>query len=482
MKVSLSIALALMWVLLAPVSSADPEIPGVTLPAYQEITLANGARLVLMERHEVPLVAFRAVLRGGAVAEPAELGGIAALTAGMLEKGAGERDARMFSETVAAVGGEIKVSGALESLSVSGEFMARDTDLWIDLLADMLSRPRFAEDEFEKLRRRYIDSIIAARDGDLRSYSAVYGAAFLDRGHPYGRPVSGSEESLARIEYQDLQKFYHQQIGGDRLLLVVVGDFDSASLNRKIAAKLGDWRKANAALPDIKPPMEAHGRQVLLVDKPGTSQSYFWIGNRGVRQSDPDEAAVNLVNTIFGGRFTSWLNTALRIESGLTYGAGCTLRKHTLGGWLAMTSFTPTATTFEAIDLALMQLERLHQQGIDQTTLDSGKNYVNGTFPLELETSPQLARALAELKFFGLPDATINDYAEAISAVSSVTAASVIRRVYPELNDLVIVVIGDGAVIREQLKAYGELSEIPISSPRFLPTDDDSPEKHENGG
>jgi predicted Zn-dependent peptidase len=482
MNVSMNIASALVWMLLAPVASAEPQIPGVTLPAYQEITLENGARLVLMERHEVPLVAFRAVLRGGAVAEPADLGGIAALTAGLMEKGAGERDAQAFSETVAAVGGEIEVAGGLESISVSGEFMARDTDLWIGLLADMLIRPRLAEEEFEKLRRRYIDSIIAAKDGDLRSYSAVYGAAFLDRGHPYGRPVSGSEDSLARIGYQDLQDFYRQQIGGDRLLLVVVGDFDSASLRRKITASLGAWRKAGEALPDIAPPAVARGRQVLLVDKPGASQSYFWIGNRGVSRSDPAEAAVNLVNTIFGGRFTSWLNTTLRIESGLTYGANCKLRKHTLGGSLAMTSFTPTATTFEAIDLALAQLERLHQQGIDQDTLGSGKNYVKGTFPLDLETSPQLATAMAELKFFGLPDASINDYAEAISAVSPATAASVIKRVYPELNNLVFVVIGDGAIIREQLKTYGELREIPISSPGFLPAAEDSPDRHANGG
>ncbi|MGB5542252.1 MAG: pitrilysin family protein [Gammaproteobacteria bacterium] len=482
MNPPLSIVVALLCILITSAADADPAIPGVSLPEYQEIKLENGARLVLMERREVPLVAFRAVLRGGAIAEPGELGGIARLTAGMLEQGAGTRDAQAFAETVAAVGGEIEVEGGLESISVSGEFLARDTDLWIGLLADMLRRPRFSETEFEKLKRRYIDAIAAAKDDDLRAFSSVYGAAYLDRGHPYGRPVSGSEESLARVAYQDMLDFYRTQIGSDRLLIVVVGDFDSASLSKKIATGLGDWRKAEGALPEITAPVQASGRQILLVDKPGASQSYFWIGNRGVSQTDPAEAAGNLVNTIFGDRFTSWLNTALRVESGLTYGARSVLRKHTLGGSLAMTSFTPTETTFEAIDLALLQLQRLHQQGFDAASLDSGKNYVRGTFPLDLETGPQLARALAGLKFFDQPDAAINDYAEAISHVSAANAAAVIERVYPDLDNLVFVVIGDGAAIREQLNSYGELDEVSISSPRFLPSAAQPAESGANGG
>jgi predicted Zn-dependent peptidase len=208
---------------------------------------------------------------------------------------------------------------------------------------------------------------------------------------------------------------------------------------------------------------------VLLVDRPGATQTYFWIGNTGVARGDEATPAIDLVNTLFGGRFTSMLNNALRVESGLTYGARSLLERHVQRGSVGMFSFCATADTVAAIDLALHQLQRLHQDGFDAETLTSGRNYILGTWTLGLETGPQLADAVSELKFYDLPDEALNEYARKVAAVSAAETAAVIERVYPTRDELVYVIIGDGDAIRDQLDDYGEITELKISSPRFRP-------------
>jgi predicted Zn-dependent peptidase len=406
-------------------------------------------------------------LRGGVVAEPADRNGVAALTAGLLMRGAGERDAQAFAESIAAVGGEFESESNLEAIVLHGEFMARDSALMIGLLADALQRPSLSEDEFEKLRTRAIRKISAARDADLRSLIQPYAHSWVHDEHPYGRPVTGSEESLARVEHEDARNFYAQQIGADRLTLTLVGDFDSADLLEQLTSAFGDWRPAGAAAPVVPETAVAAGGRVLLVDRPGATQTYF--GNTGVARADEATPAIDLVNTLFGGRFTSMLNNALRVESGLTYGARSLLERHMQRGSVGMFSFCATADTVAAIDLALLQLQRLHQDGFDAETLTSGRNYILGTWTLGLETGPQLADAVSELKFYDLPDGALNDYARSVAAVSAADTAAVIERVYPTRDELVYVIIGDGDAIRDQLSDYGEITELKISSPRFRP-------------
>jgi predicted Zn-dependent peptidase len=446
-----------------------PATDRFRLKDYEVVVLANGARAVLMEKRDVPLIAFQATIAGGVVAEPAARNGVAALTAALLAQGAGERDAAAFAEAVAAVGGEFEADAGLEALVVKGEFMARDAELMIGLLADALQRPHLEPAEFEKLRTRAVNSLIAARDADLRSLILPYANAWVHGDHPYGRALTGDEESLGRVSLDDVRAFYADQVGADRLTVVLVGDFDADEMAARLTRAFGEWRGAGAALPEAPPTISAKGGRVLLVDKPGATQSYFWIGNLGAARGDAETPAIDLVNTLFGGRFTSMLNNALRVESGLSYGARSLLERHSREGSLGMFSFCATADTRAAMDLALSQLERLHDPGFDAETLSSGRNYILGTWTLALETGPQLAGAVSELQFYGLPDSALNDYARRVAAVSAEETEAVIERVFPSMDALVFVVIGDGDLIREELAAYGELTEIAISAPRFGP-------------
>ena len=442
---------------------------GVTLPDFERVELANGTVLLLSEKPEVPLVSVTAILRGGAVLDPEGRNGLANLLAGLLEKGAGDRDAASFAETVDATGGLLTSRADLESITVSGNFLARDADLMVELLADMLLRPELAEAEFEKLRERAINFIRAAKDTNLNALLPIYGQAFLFGAHPYGNPVSGSETTLAAISHDDILDFYEQQLGGDRLIIAVTGDFDAEAIIAQLTAAFGGWRTAATALPEVAPAVPQEGRRVLLVDKPGATQTYFWFGNVGVALDYENRAALDITNTLFGGRYTSMLNIELRMKSALTYGARSQLTRASQPGSVAITSFTPTESTFEAIDMALDVLGQLHQGALDEEALDSARNYILGQFPTALETAAQVGSQLAALEAFGLGVSYINDYGQALVSTDTEAVAAVIDTVYPVADDLVFVLLGDAEAIREEAARYGPVTEMLITAPRFRP-------------
>jgi len=205
----------------------------------------------------------------------------------------------------------------------------------------------------------------------------------------------------------------------------------------------------------------------VLIDAPDSVQSYFWAGNVGVARGDPRRAALDIVNTLFGGRFTSMLNTELRIRSGLTYGASSRFDRMSQSGHWGLSSFTRTETTTQAIDLAFSLLDKLHSDGITADLVTSARAYVLGQYPLALETGAQWASQLAVLEFYGLDHRYIDDYPAALASVDASSARTVIDQVFPSSQDVVLVVIGKASAIRDQLKKYGSLTEMKLSDPRF---------------
>ena len=270
---------------MAPVSA-------VKVPDLTRAVLPNGITVIVMPQREVPLIAFNAVLRGGAAVDPVGKSGVAALVADLLDKGAGSRDAFAFADAVAGVGGSFGSGAGNESISVGGQFMATDRALMIELLADALQRPRFEADEFQKLRQRDVEFIKAAKDSDPSQLLGIYGRAALFGSHPYARPVEGSESSLRLIELSDVQSYYRSQFGADRLTLVFTGDIDVSVLMSEVERAFASWGKATATLPALASPPPIRGRRVLLVDSPGSVQTYFWIGSVGVAMHAPRHAAV----------------------------------------------------------------------------------------------------------------------------------------------------------------------------------------------
>ncbi len=463
---------ALTCALLLVVSNFAPAVAvadGVKLRAYERVELDNGTVLLLNEKHDVPLIGLQAVLRGGAVSDEPGKNGLASTFAALLEKGAGKRDAAAFAEAVDAVGGHLSASAGLEGINISAGFMSRDADLMVGLLADMLRRPTLNADEMNKIRNRMINFIRAAKDSNLNALLPIYGRAFLFGDHPYGNSVAGSETTLANITHDDLLRYYANHVGGDRLIIAVSGDFDADDLRRKLTSAFGGWRKAKTALPVVAAAERQTGRRVLLIDKPGATQTYFWLANVGVAAVYARRAALDITNTVFGGSITSMLNTELRVKSGLTYGARSALSRPSQPGSVAITSYTRTEATVEAIDMALGVLSTLRDTGIGEDVISSAQNYILGQFPTRLETSFQLAAQLAVLETYGLDSTYIDDYGAAILEADTEAIEAVIDDVYPSSQDLVFVLLGDASLIRDSVDKYGPVTEMKIAEPLFRP-------------
>jgi zinc protease len=435
----------------------------VRVPIHGRWTLPNGVRLVIVPRRDVPLVAFCAVMRGGARGDPAGKAGVSALAAGLIGKGGGGLDGFAFADAVEEVGGSFAAATGPDSLTVSGQFLARHQGRMVELLAGALTAPRWSRAELDKLRARHIELIKAAKDSDPAELLGAYGRAFLFRSHPYGSPVSGSEESLAAAHLADVVRYYRGHCGADRLALVFAGDVNAPRLARAAATAFGAWRGARTPLAPLPRPRAPRRRRVLLVDLPGATQSYFWIGGLGVDRRYPRRAALELVNTLYGGRFTSLLSSALRIRSGLTYEAASSFTRGAVRGEFAIRSLVATEHTAQALDLALATLARLKAAGISRELLESARAYALGQYPLGLETAADWAAAFAELEVYGLGPDYIAGYEAALRAVTLEDAHRVIGEAFPDPCRTVVVVMADAARVRASLGRYGPVAEIALS-------------------
>jgi predicted Zn-dependent peptidase len=449
---------ALWSLLLAPLALAQ-----VTLPAYSRDVLPNGVVLLLSPNPAEPLVHFRVVVKGGTEAEPAQLAGIANLTAALLRKGSSKRTSVQFSNDLDFLGGTYGAVGSTSSTSISAEFLSKDFDQGLDLLTDALLHPAFPEQETAKELARQTGVEKALKDNAQASIARYLRSAFFGKDHPYGKLAS--DATVARIQRKDVLEFYRRMYVGGNLIVAVTGGFDAAAK----AKLMGAFRQApeGAAYRWSSAPSLTRKGRVLLVDKPDATQTYFQIAQPGVDRKNPDAAALDIVNTLFGGRFTSMLNDELRVNSGLTYGASSNVERSRLPGTISISTYTETSTTVQAVDLALDILKRLGEQGITQDQLTSAKAYIKGSFPTtRLETIDQVAAAITDLELFGLGREDIDGYFARLDAVT-LAAANAAARKYYQSDDLTLVLLGAADKIRESVRKYGTLAELPIALPGY---------------
>jgi len=438
------------------------------LPPHEKIVLKNGLTVLLMEKHGVPIVDIAVIVKSGSVADPAGEEGLASVTAGLLHKGTAKRSAQQFAADLDFIGAEFSADASADYTTISSEFLAKDVDQGVDLFSDAVLHPLFAQGEVEKLLAQEIDGIKAAKD-EAQSVALNYYYGYLFNKHPYGRPVGGDELSLARIKRDAIAKFYETNYTPGNTILAVAGEFNAAQMRAKLEQALAGWKAKPSLLPAMIGPTAVKGKKLLLVDKPDSTQTFFVFGNIGTAENDPDRVAIRVVNTIFGGRFTSALNEALRVESGLTYGAEAFFDSRKEPGAFAIYSFTKNESTTQAIDLALQVLAKLHQDGVTAEQLASAKAYLKGQFPPSIETSGQLARTIAAHEFYGLDDDEINQMEARIDVVTPAIAKQVIAKHFPEEN-LVFMLIGKASEIAPGVRKYATQQDSrKISEPGFWP-------------
>jgi len=456
-----------LFALPAKAQTASPSAK-LKLPPYQKTKLPNGLTILLMEKHNLPLVSFSMDVKSGSTSDPAGQEGTASLAAALLRKGTKTRSAEQFSNDLDFIGGSFNAGASTDFTFISAEFMKKDLAKGLDLLSDPILNPTFPPDEFTKLVAQRKDGIRAAKD-QAQGVLGTYFNAYLMGGHPYARPTNGDELSLAQITRDAVAKFYATYYKPGNAILSVVGDFDSAEMEKALATQFGGWANATVPAVQLSAATPAQGKRLLLVDKPDSTQTYFRIGNLGIARTSPDRVYVNVVNTLFGGRFTSMINSALRIQSGLTYGANSVFDERKAAGPFFINTYTRNATTEKAMDMALEVLKQFHEKGITEDQLISAKSYLKGQYPLRIETSDQLASQLTDLEFYGLDAKEIDDFYPKVDAMTMADARRVIDRYYP-LDNLVFVIIGKASEIGPVVKKYApNMDTRSISEPGYWP-------------
>lgn len=458
-------------------ASAPASVPGAVkaparaaavfkLPAFETFKLSNGLTVYLMEHHEVPLIHVSVAVDAGAVRDARGQAGLASMTAEALLFGAGKYSKDDFEQISDFHGADLSTWIGLEAAGVEAAFHKRDADTFFPMIDAALTAPRFDAKAVRKYRTRLISELAQAKESP-RAVIGNYFRRMVYGQHPYGNTTAGNQESVKGLKTKQLKAFHHRHYGPKGSAIAVVGDFETAKMRARIEALLGDWKPAAHGAPSVlEAPKWPEAAQVLLIDKPDARETTFLIGGRGIRRDDPDYVAIEVINTILGGRFTSWLNEALRVDSGLTYGARSRFVDRRVGGSFVISTFTKTATTFEAIALAQKTYSRLWEKGIDAGTLASAKAYLKGQFPPNYETAGQLAELLTDMHVFAFDAQFINTFQQQIDALTVEKAAQIITRVFPK-EHLQFVLIGKAEAIRDQAKALGRLLEGQIAAPGF---------------
>lgn len=435
------------------------------LPHYEKFTLENGLTVYLMEQHEVPLIYVSAVVPAGAVKD-GDLYGLASLTADALLFGTKSFTKSRIEEEMDFLGADYFTTADAEAATVFSSFAKKDLDTVMPILEEILAAPVFDRNEFDKHKKRLLLRLELDRESP-RAVIGTYFNKFLFGEHGYGNPVSGTRATVSKITARDVENFYKANYKPAESAIALVGDFETSLMKEKVKQWFKDWNAAgHSPAVQAKPLPVLNKSRVYLVNKEDATETQFYIGGLGIKQSNPDFVAIEVINTVLGGRFTSWLNDALRVNAGLTYGARSGFNAYKTSGTFVVRSFTRTAKTVEALDLALEVLDRLHKKGIDARTLESAKNYINGQYPPDYETAGALASLMTRMFIYDFDESFINNFQENVSKMTVARAKEIIEKYFPREN-LQFVLIGKASEIRDKVKKYGEVTEKEIKAEGF---------------
>ena len=428
----------------------------IKLPPIKKATLDNGLKLIVIEHHELPVVAFRLVLKSGSAYDPTGKAGLANLTAGLLRKGTKTRSATQIAEEIDFVGGSLGAGSGLDATYATCQVLTKHFDVGLDLLSDIILNPTFKEDEIERLRKQTLAAIKQQKD-DPRSVAEEKFREFVFGDHPYGQPSEGTEESIVDLTRDDIVNFHKKYYVPNNVILAVVGDVKSGEAIKKVKAKFSQWRGAEVTPPSLVEPPPIKGYQILLVDKPDLTQTYIRVGHLGIERKNPDYFAVRVMNYILGGGgFASRLMDEVRAKRGLTYGIRCNFDSYKLRGAYEVSTFTRNDSTAVAIGAIIEQIKRIRAEEVTDKELEDTKSFYNGYFPLQFETPSQIATQILNVELYDLGEDYIKNFRKNIKAVTKKDVLRVAQK-YLDPDNLKLVVVSKADDVKSSLEPLGSV-------------------------
>ncbi len=423
------------------------------IPRAQRSVLPNGVTLYVIEQHEVPLVDAVLSVRGGGRADQ-DRPGLASFTADMLDEGADTLDAFGIAAQAAYLGAELETRADWDRTLVSLKVPKHSLAAALDLMATVSLEPSFHSADVARERELRLAEILQERDQPEAVASHAFSAVVFPIGHPYHEPLGGDSAATAALDSAGVRAFYAETFRPDRASIIVSGDITLAEATAAITRAFGGWRAAagTTPAPTAAPAPATRATTVYLVDKPNAAQSVIAIGNPGVDRRSPDYYALQVMNTLLGGSFSSRLNQNLRETKGYAYGAGSSFQYRPLPGPFIASAAVRTDVTDSSLIEFFKEFKRLRDSAVTPVELTRAKSYIALGLPGEFETAGDLASQLSRLLVFGLP---LEYYRTYVPRIMAVTAADVQRvaRKYIRPDRVSVVVVGDAAKIRSGIEA-----------------------------
>ncbi len=432
-----------------PPPKPDPKL---VLPEINRRFLSNGLEVLLVRRGQLPLVSLNLIFKTGAAANPLEKFGLSSMTAGLLNQGTKTRSAIEISNELQKIGAQLGTGAGWDSASVSLLTLTKNLERGLDIFADVAINPVFPEPELETQRRRLLVALLQQKDNPNAVAANAYNRLLYGKNHPYGNSLVGDEETLGELSREDLQNFYQTFYRPNNAALIVVGDVEPEAILARLENALAGWQPAEilqVVLPDA-PPREKSA--IYLIDKPGSAQSVITIGQIGVERRTPDYFALQVMNSLLGGQFTSRINMNLREDKGYTYGARTGFEYRQGAAPFAAATSVNSSVTREAISEILKELNEIRSsRPITETELEYNKQSLVRRYPANFETAGQISGQLAGVVIYDLPDSYFNDYAANIAGVTVADANRVAQK-YLETEKMAILVVGDRQTIEPKLR------------------------------
>ncbi len=444
-----------------PELSATPELK---LPRLEHATLKNGLKVVLAQRHDVPIVNFALQVNAGYAADQTALPGMMSMTTSLLDAGTKTRKATEISDQLADLGAQLNANSTFDTTTVSLSALKTNLDPSLAIFADVVLHPEFPEAEFTRVQKERLAAIQREEATPQAMALRVFPALIYGSGHAYSDPYTGSGTlvSVKKMTREDLVKLHHEWFHPNNATLIVTGDTTLAEITPKLDRLFEDWKGGSAPVKNIAPVKVADKSHVYLIDKPGALQSVLLVAQVAPPKSDPRDISIATVNTILGGEFGARLNMNLREDKHWSYGVQSIMLENR--GPSAFVTFAPVQTDKTKESLVEINKE-LHDvvaaRPITEAELDRTKLNETLKVPGEFETLGSLSGSIGQIVRFGLPDDYFETYSGKVRALNTASVEDVAKSVLRP-DDMVWVVVGDRAKIEAGVRSLnlGALSVI----------------------
>jgi zinc protease len=421
-------------------------------PKFERATLSNGMTVMLAEKHDVPVVNLDLMVAAGY--DPSVKPGAAALMGDAMDEGTASRDALQISDELTRLGAELTTTGSTESSRASMSTLKATLDPSLALMADVVEHPAFRQADFDRVKKLQVANIQRQKREPVNVAIRVAGTLVFGADHPYGR--LSTEASVASVTPEDVRKLHDTWFKPNNATLVVVGDTTMAELKPKLEAAFAGWKSApTPAITPVPAAAPAPANVIYLVDKPGAQQSVIVASVAAPPKSDPNDIAIQTMNTTLGGQFVSRLNMNLREDKHWSYGAHSVVS----GGkgprrFLAYAPVQTDKTKESFVEMRKELKDVVKDRAITADELAMAQNNLTLALPGEWETGDAIQGSLSDIAFYGLPDDYFATYADKVRGMTvndvNKAAGLVVR------NDaLTWIVVGDREKIEPGLKSLG---------------------------